>query len=960
MSGRRAGTAFGWCSGKRKLCFVALCVFALLIFNAWRYMSETQHAPNTIKQHVVQLHQPGSMDGRRAVPTKSTDAVNQNTHADSGTLNVRQSTSSAVYDLLQRIFGENMTHRFEISIQHSVATQCILYKNRPQKITIQASAGVDAAYALHYLLRQYLNSSVGWGRNKSGYQLAPAKAALSQSSFSWLDVIPVSFAPAEEGEDSFVAVLTVKPLVRLRYNFNVCTFGYSAAFWSWEHWEQEIDWMALRGINLPLAFVGQEHIWLRLWTEHFNLTRRQVLEEHFTGPAFFPWHWMGNLKSWAGPVDEEWVEKRRVLQHKILNRMRSLGMSPVLPAFAGHVPLQLRDALENIPVETNMPDEKRPQVRTSSLWMGFDSVNSGMLMVDPSDPRFSLIGSLFMELQTKEYGPTDYYNADTFNEMLPPTMNDEYLASAASSVVRGIRSINPQGKWLLQGWLFLHHRHLWTQSAVRAYLHGAGANVLVLDLAGDIKETWLRHDAFYGHDFVWCMLHNFGGRRGIYGNLPDLFTRIPLALEKACEYRRPSGECPMVGLGLSMEAVHHNPIMYDALTDQAFAVQTYRTTLPDDASVEDRIKHWLELYTRSRFNLRSRDSIQAVQQAFERLVLEPQASYSHVVTCCPAWSIMSLTPFVSYTNDMIDTEYHPQPLVEATAEMLRALENEVQEDGAASEDVTQLPRMLFIDTIDFVRQVVENIFIDYHLLVERVVRRYQHVAVFPSTRTMARRFTEHVETLKRVMLQAILDVDAVLSLDMENFGLCAWLLDAAEWATPPSQHPVTTPVLNESRMLFNAKNLITLWGDGFQGYPNYAAKAFAGEYRGLYYHRWMTLLDLQIATMEKHEYSLSDGLTAQLILADIDTPFCLDDSHPDQGGNLTQLHDLCANVTVTSHPVDAVRALRRVFSTYVDEQATDPPVTGRTATTWNTHNWVVVPMCRALGKDVCDNIVHAD
>lgn len=192
-----------------------------------------------------------------------------------------------------------------------------------------------------------------------------------------------------------------------------------------------------------------------------------------------------------------------------------------------------------------------------------------------------------MELQTKEYGPTDYYNADTFNEMLPPTMNDEYLASAASSVVRGIRSINPQGKWLLQGWLFLHHRHLWTQSAVRAYLHGAGANVLVLDLAGDIKETWLRHDAFYGHDFVWCMLHNFGGRRGIYGNLPDLFTRIPLALEKACEYRRPSGECPMVGLGLSMEAVHHNPIMYDALTDQAFAVQTYRPTLPDDASVED-------------------------------------------------------------------------------------------------------------------------------------------------------------------------------------------------------------------------------------------------------------------------------------------------------------------------------------------------------------------------------------
>lgn len=28
------------------------------------------------------------------------------------------------------------------------------------------------------------------------------------------------------------------------------------AFWDWERWEQEIDWMALQGINLPLAFAG--------------------------------------------------------------------------------------------------------------------------------------------------------------------------------------------------------------------------------------------------------------------------------------------------------------------------------------------------------------------------------------------------------------------------------------------------------------------------------------------------------------------------------------------------------------------------------------------------------------------------------------------------------------------------------------------------------------------------------
>lgn len=33
--------------------------------------------------------------------------------------------------------------------------------------------------------------------------------------------------------------------------------SYSMAFWDWERWEQEIDWMALQGINMPLAFTGQ-------------------------------------------------------------------------------------------------------------------------------------------------------------------------------------------------------------------------------------------------------------------------------------------------------------------------------------------------------------------------------------------------------------------------------------------------------------------------------------------------------------------------------------------------------------------------------------------------------------------------------------------------------------------------------------------------------------------------------
>ena len=44
----------------------------------------------------------------------------------------------------------------------------------------------------------------------------------------------------------------------------MCTQSYSFAWWDWTRWEQEIDWMALNGINLALAWSGQEAIWQRV------------------------------------------------------------------------------------------------------------------------------------------------------------------------------------------------------------------------------------------------------------------------------------------------------------------------------------------------------------------------------------------------------------------------------------------------------------------------------------------------------------------------------------------------------------------------------------------------------------------------------------------------------------------------------------------------------------------------
>lgn len=84
-----------------------------------------------------------------------------------------------------------------------------------------------------------------------------------------------------------ISLYSTYELDRFRYYQNVCTLGYTSAWWQWEDWEKNIDWMALNGINLALAFTGQEAIWQKVYLR-LNFTMEEI-NEHFGGPGFLPW-----------------------------------------------------------------------------------------------------------------------------------------------------------------------------------------------------------------------------------------------------------------------------------------------------------------------------------------------------------------------------------------------------------------------------------------------------------------------------------------------------------------------------------------------------------------------------------------------------------------------------------------------------------------------------------------------
>ena len=280
----------------------------------------------------------------------------------------------------------------------------------------------------------------------------------------------------------------------------------------------------------------------------FNLTQED-LDEHFTGPAFLPWGRMGNLRGWGGPLSPHWHKMQVELQHKILKRMRSLGMIPVLPAFGGQVPAGFVRLFPNSSF-------------TKENWLNFDNKLSGSYLLSPLDPMFQQIASVFIKEQTKEFGTNHIYACDTFNEMTPKNNTPIYLSSIAKAVYEGMAKADPQAVWMMQGWLFLE-TDFWKDEQIEAYLTAVPlGKMLILDLDSTNREQYTRTKSYYGQPFIFNMIHTFGGQLAMFGRKTSIN-------ERPFEARSMPGSS-MVGTGFAPEGIHNSYVVYDLLSEMSW------------------------------------------------------------------------------------------------------------------------------------------------------------------------------------------------------------------------------------------------------------------------------------------------------------------------------------------------------------------------------------------------------
>lgn len=505
---------------------------------------------------------------------------------------LRPTTSAHL--LANRLLGTEKAKQIAFKqIKSDIDKYVIASKNG--KIVISGNNANSMATGLGYYLKYCCKTNVSWDVNDSIF--LPNRLPLPEST------------------------INNEATVKNRFYLNYCTFGYTMCWWDWRAWERFIDWMTINGINLPLAITGQEAIWYNVWKQ-LGLSDMEI-RSYFTGPAHLPWHRMINIDNFQGPLPMSWLRNQEILQKKIVNRERELGMRPVLPAFAGHVPAALKKIYPNA------------KITQTSSWGGFrDCYRSHFL--DPKDSLFNVIQEAYLNEQTKLYGTDHYYGVDPFNEIAPPSWEPQFLSDAAKTIYNSIAQNDKDAIWVQMTWLFYIDQGHWTKPRIEAFLSSVPKNRLILlDYFAENTEVWQLTDSYFNHDFIWCYLGNFGGNTMLAGNLHEAGRRInnTFAHNKSLN-----------GIGSTLEGIDSNPIMYEYVLEHAWS-----NIKPDN--------QWVSSWSDRRIGFESKLNREAWQiladSVYTRSAALGQAPLVNSRPVFTGYGNWTTNPYINYDNHLL-------------------------------------------------------------------------------------------------------------------------------------------------------------------------------------------------------------------------------------------------------------------------------------------------------------------
>ncbi|ATL31583.1 alpha-N-acetylglucosaminidase [Streptomyces formicae] len=342
-----------------------------------------------------------------------------------------------------------------------------------------------------------------------------------------------------------------------RFVLNDTNDGYTGAYHDWAYWEREIDVLALHGYNEVLVYLGADTVQHRVFQE-FGYTDEE-LRAWIPGPAHQPWWLLQNMSSFPHPVSRQLLDARAHLGRRVCDRLRELGMTPVLPGYYGTVPTGFTD--------------RNPGARTvpQGEWVGFTRPE----WLDPRTGHFARVAAAFYRAQDALLGPTTMYKMDLLHEGGKP--GDVPVGDAAKGVEKALRTAHPGATWVILGWQ--HNPPKAITDAVDT------ERMLVVDGLSDRFPHVTDREADWGATpYTFGSIWNFGGHTALGANTPDWAALYE-------KWRTKDGST-MRGISLMPEAADNNPAAFELFSELA-----WRTGELD-------LKRWFSEWAEARYGAR--------------------------------------------------------------------------------------------------------------------------------------------------------------------------------------------------------------------------------------------------------------------------------------------------------------------------------------------------------------------
>lgn len=446
---------------------------------------------------------------------------------------------AGVAGLIQRLLPHHTNSFILEFIPPDAGRDVFEIESAGDQVVLRGNNGVSVASALNHYLKNFCHADVSW----NGDQLS----------------LPYPLP-------------RVAPKVRLasphkyRFAYNYCTIGYTMAWWQWADYEREIDFLALNGINVAHVLPGTEAVFQTVLRDQFGYTDAEVAA-WLCMPSHLPWMLMGNMYGFGGPVPQSLIHARRELGQNISQRMRELGIEPMLQGCFGMVP---QDFSARFPTAS---------VKPQGGWGPFTMPN----LLNMTDPLFPQLATNLYLVETNLFGPVRFFAADPFHE--GGTTAGINLPAAGTAIQNAMFTVAPDAVWVIEAWSGQPNQTM-LSGTVRT-------QVLVLDLQCEDNEQWRSTSNFNGTPWLWCAIQNYGGNSGLYGKLAVLAQGPVAALTDPNRGR-------YSGIGMLAEGTQTIPAAYAMLFENA-----WRTNAPN-------LHQWTRSYARHRYG----KSLPALDQAW--------------------------------------------------------------------------------------------------------------------------------------------------------------------------------------------------------------------------------------------------------------------------------------------------------------------------------------------------------